>query len=334
MQRSCVISCVEVSIIISCGGSELAMQRFCLPTILAYLYTRFPVHKRMFNNLKQKYHFNNNFKHNLRTIILVSMGFMLLVLYFQPFGINFMVSSRDGYFVLAMGMVSALVLAFSTLILPGFFPDLFDSDKWTIKKELIWNAGIFAALIGGFAFVAFIFEVEGMQTLTLFRSGALSLLPLILFNLLNYNHSLKAKFVKALDNGRHWFHEDIAKPQIPENQSFSMLSDNGKDVFRQELKNIILIQSASNYIEIFYRDDKSVKRRVLRKTLQSAAEVIKEYQTLIKCHRCCLVNTSQVSRLISKSSSFYLEVEGLGFGIPLSRDKVAFFRKLLSPKTC
>ena len=52
----------------------------------------------MFENLNQPYPFNNNFKHNVKTIGLVGMGFVLLVLYFQPFGINFLKSEHDGYF--------------------------------------------------------------------------------------------------------------------------------------------------------------------------------------------------------------------------------------------
>ena len=44
----------------------------------------------MFENLNQPYLFNNNFKHSVKTIGLVGMGFVLLVLYFQPFGINFL----------------------------------------------------------------------------------------------------------------------------------------------------------------------------------------------------------------------------------------------------
>lgn len=285
----------------------------------------------MFENLNQPYHFNNNFKHNLRTIMLVSMGFMLLLLYFQPFGINFMTSVKDGYFVLAMGLVSAAVLFFSTLIFPGLLPALFDSDKWTIRKELIWNAGIFAALIAGFAFTAYIFDVKSMQTLTLFRSGALSLLPLILFNLLNYNHSLKANVKKAIDSGRHWFHEENANEISNTDHTISILSDNGRDVFKKELKHLILIQSASNYIEIFYREGSAIKRQILRKTLRSVEEVLKDHETLRKSHRRCLVNTSQVSRLVNKSSVFSLEVDGLDFDIPLSREKVALFRKILSP---
>ena len=108
----------------------------------------------MFENLNQPYQFNNNFKHNARTILLVSMGFILIVLYIQPLGINFLKSEHDGYFVLGAGLLTAATLFLNTLIFPGMFPELFDPSKWTIRKELIWNAWMFSNLFALFTLMA------------------------------------------------------------------------------------------------------------------------------------------------------------------------------------
>jgi len=283
----------------------------------------------MFENLNQHYPFNNNFKHNLRTIVLVSMGFMLLMLYFQPFGINFMNTSKDGYFVLTIGIVSAVVLFLSTLIVPGMFPVLFDTSRWTIRKELIWNFCMFAAMVIGFTMTALIFNHESLVSLTLFRSGALALLPLILFNLLNYNHSLKAKVAKAIESGRHWLSDEhkVSEKTVPE--KLHIASENGKEVFDKNLKDVVLIQSANNYIEIFYREGDKIRRQILRQTLHATEKQIDKFDIIKKCHRCCLVNTNQITRLAGAASNYTLEVEGLGFSIPLSRQKVLEFKNLL-----
>lgn len=283
----------------------------------------------MFENLNQSYPFNNNFKHNLRTIVLVSMGFMLLLLYFQPFGINFISSSKDGYFVLAIGIVSAAVLFISTLIVPGMFPILFETARWTIRKELIWNFCMFATLVLGFTMTALIFKYESQVSLTLFRSGALALLPLVLFNLLNYNHSLKAKVAKAIESGRHWLNDEHKANEITDLEKVHIVSENGKDVFDKNLKDIVLIQSANNYIEIFYREGDKIRRQILRQTLHTAEKQLNKFEIIKKCHRCCLVNTDQITRLAGAASNYTLEVEGLGFSIPLSRQKVIEFRSLL-----
>lgn len=290
----------------------------------------------MFENLNQPYPFNNNFKHNLRTIAFVCMGFMLITLYFQPFGINFLASAKDGYFVLIIGIVSAATFFFSTLILPGLFPRLFESHRWTIRKELIWNVAMFAFLIVGFTLAALVFKVTSMQSLTFFRSGALALLPLVLFNLLNYNHSLKSKVTQVIDSGRHWLAEERkgmhASSNVASNENIRIESESGKEVFENNLKNLILVQSASNYIEIFYREGASVRKQMLRQTLNNVESKMTQYPSLKKCHRCCLVNLDQISRLTGVSPNYTLEATGLDFRIPVSRQNVAEFRKLLLNK--
>lgn len=284
----------------------------------------------MFENLNQPYPFNNNFKHNLRTITFVCMGFMLIVLYFQPFGINFLATPKDGYFVLVIGLVSAAILFINTLILPGFFPRLFESARWTVRKEIIWNIGIFALLITGFTLSALLFRASSFQSVTVFRSGALALLPLILYNMVNYNHSLKTKVVQVFESGKHWLAEERKVNHQTAKQHIRLESENGKDVFENELKNIVLIQSASNYIEIFYQKGGIVSKTMLRQTLNNVETAVSQFPNMVKCHRCCLVNLNQIIKLCGSSPAYTLEAHGLDFRIPVSRQNVTKLRKLLA----
>jgi len=287
----------------------------------------------MFENLNQPYPFNNNFKHNLRTIMIVCGGFMLIMLYFQPFGINFLASPKNGYFVLLIGLLSAATFFFYTLVLPGLFPKLFESDRWTVRKELIWNAGMFAVLVVSFTLTAIAFDISGMQTLPIFRAGAIALLPLVLFNLSNYNNSLKSKVSQVIDSGRHWLAEERKTTQSTGDEMVHIESENGKEVFEEELKNIVLIQSASNYIEIFYREGTVIRKKMVRQTLSNVESVLSGFQNIKKCHRCCLVNIDQISRLTGISPNYTLEASGLDFRIPIARQNIAKFRKLFSSRS-
>lgn len=283
----------------------------------------------MFENLNQPYPFNNNFKHNLRTITVVCMGFMLIVLYFQPFGINFL---KEGYYVLLISLISAANFFFNTLILPGLFPKIFESARWTVRKELIWNIGMFAVLIVSFTLTAIVFNITGMQTFTIFRSGALALLPLVLFNLSNYNNSLKSKVTQVIDSGRHWLAEERKGAHSSGNDHVRIESENGKEIFEEDIKNIVLIQSASNYIEIFFHEGTVIRKQMIRQTLSNVETLMSGFQNIKKCHRCCLVNLDQISRLTGISPNFTLEAKGLDFRIPIARQNVAKFRKLLSSR--
>jgi len=278
----------------------------------------------MFENLNQPYPFNNNFKHNVKTIGLVSMGFVLIVLYFQPFGINFLRSANDGYFVLAAGVLSALTLLANTLLLPGLLPSIFDPDKWTIRKEMIWNIWLFLNLfVIIFLLVWYVRKVD-FTDLPIFRTGALALLPLVLFNIINYNHSLKDKVVSVIDSGKHWLLEE--KQHHTKAREIEIIAENGKDVFKAPLESVILFHSSGNYIEIFLRQNQGYRKKLFRQTLANVENYLKDVPDFKKCHRCWLVNTKKVKSISGSSKGYYLIIEDCDFKIPVSRNYISDFR--------
>lgn len=287
--------------------------------------------KNMFENLNQPYQFNNNFKHNARTILLVSMGFILIVLYIQPLGINFLKSEHDGYFVLGAGLLTAATLFLNTLILPGIFPRLFDPSKWTIRKELVWNLWMFGNLFGVFTFMAWLAKATAYADLPFFRTGALSLLPLILFNLISYNFSLKMKVVNMIDSGKSWLKEEINSFQnSPGQESVNLVAENKKQAFAEEVERVILIHSSGNYVEIYWIDRKqAVRKRLFRQSFTNVEKTLESSDIMLKCHRCWMVNINKVTKLKKTSNGYHLSLDRLDFTVPVSRNWVPLFKEKL-----
>jgi len=281
----------------------------------------------MFENLNQSYPFNNNFKHSVRTIGLVSMGFVLIVLYFQPFGINFLQSVNDAYFVLAAGILTALTLFGNSLFLPGMLPSVFDSSKWTIRKEMIWNIWLFINLYFIFFLLAIYVREKNFTDLPVFRIGALALLPLVLFNLINYNLSLKEKVVSVIDSGRHWFEEKQVSVKAPD---IKILAENGKDTFTAPGNAVQLFHSSGNYIEIYFRQNGTNRKKLFRQTLGFVEEHLPDPLKFKKCHRCWLVNMNKVKSLSRNSKGYFLQMEDVDLKIPVSRYYISVFREALA----
>jgi hypothetical protein len=284
----------------------------------------------MFENLDQPYRFNNNFKHNVRTIGLVSMGFILIVLYIQPLGINFLKSEHDGYFVLGAGILTAATLFLNTLLLPGLFPRMFNPEKWTIRKEMIWNFWMFANLFSLFTFMAWLAKTISFTDLPFFRTGALSLLPLILFNLISYNLSLKMKLVTMIDSGKTWLKEEINARQLiqTKEEKIRLIAENGKDIFSEVPDNILLIHSSGNYIEIFYVDNKGgVRKKLFRQSIAKIEEVLFENPDIKRCHRCWMVNLNKVNKLNGNSKGYTLDVTGINVPIPVSKNWISVIKE-------
>ncbi|MCX6239165.1 MAG: LytTR family DNA-binding domain-containing protein [Bacteroidia bacterium] len=283
----------------------------------------------MFENLNQPYPFNNNFKHNVKTIGLVTIGFMLLMFYFQPFGINFLKLEDESYFVLGACLMSSATLFVNTLILPGIMPKVFDSTRWTIRKEMVWNIWLFSNLFVIFSFTAWVIKPMQATDLPIFQTGALAVLPLVLFNLISYNHALKDKMVNVLDNSRrHWFGEE--KPETIAKWDMQLTAENGKDVFSARMEDILVFHSSGNYIEIFWIDNQTRRKKLFRQTFAFVEQYLKDKPEFRKCHRCWLVNLKKIDALTGNSKGYFIEVNKLGFKVPVSRNYISTFRTLSS----
>ena len=283
----------------------------------------------MFENLNQPYPFNNNFKHNAKTIGLVGMGFVLLVLYFQPFGINFLKSEHDGYFVLGAGIMCVGSLFANTLVIPGIMPKVFQTSNWTIRKEMVWNVWLFSNLFMILTFMAWFVNQVEFTELPVFRTGALALLPLVLLNLINYNHSLKDKMVSVLDNSRRHFFGD-EKPVMDKLDDLNLVAENGKDVFSAILDNILVFHSSGNYIEIFLLDKQVCRKKLFRQSFAALEQHMNDKPEFFKCHRCWIVNLNKIETLTRNSKGYFLEINKLGFHVPVSRNSINTFRNLMN----
>lgn len=83
--------------------------------------------------------------------------------------------------------------------------------------------------------------------------------------------------------------------------------------------NLLYIESADNYIYIWYMKNNQPKKLVLRNTLKRTSELLSD-TNVMRCHRGYMVNMEQVKVLRREKDSFHLElgIEGVK-DIPVSK---------------
>ena len=83
--------------------------------------------------------------------------------------------------------------------------------------------------------------------------------------------------------------------------------------------NLLYVESADNYIYIWYLKNNLPKKQVLRNTLKRTAELLSD-TNVMRCHRGYMVNMEQVKVLRREKENFYLELgyEGVK-DIPVSK---------------
>ncbi|MGB5942353.1 MAG: LytTR family DNA-binding domain-containing protein [Leeuwenhoekiella sp.] len=72
-----------------------------------------------------------------------------------------------------------------------------------------------------------------------------------------------------------------------EDQKITISGTGNYESLRLHFRDLILIQSADNYVEVCYRENDSVKKQLIRNTLSSVAETLPQLQ---RVHRSYLVN--------------------------------------------
>ena len=84
-------------------------------------------------------------------------------------------------------------------------------------------------------------------------------------------------------------------------------------------ENLLYVESADNYIYIWYMKGNLPKKLMLRNTLKRTAELLAD-TNVMRCHRGYMVNMEQVKVLRREKESFYLElgIEGIK-DIPVSK---------------
>lgn len=84
-------------------------------------------------------------------------------------------------------------------------------------------------------------------------------------------------------------------------------------------ENLLYVESADNYINIWYMKGNMPKKTMLRNTLKRTAELLADTHVM-RCHRGYMVNMEQVKVLRREKDNFYLElgIEGVR-DIPVSK---------------
>ena len=84
------------------------------------------------------------------------------------------------------------------------------------------------------------------------------------------------------------------------------VSENKSESFQLFLEQVMLIKSASNYIEVIYKNADKISRRLIRNTLKNTEELFSKYPSLIRCHRSCIVNKNYIQKILKGNDGLKL----------------------------
>ncbi len=85
-----------------------------------------------------------------------------------------------------------------------------------------------------------------------------------------------------------------------------------------DIKDLIFIQSADNYIDVYYKRGDYITRRLIRSSL-TAVEKELEHPDLVRCHRSYIINLRHAKQKKRSKHEMKIESGGKIYNIPVSR---------------
>jgi hypothetical protein len=270
--------------------------------------------KTILSLLNKPYPFNDDLKHNSKIIFFISLGVFAFLFLFQPFEIGLLPIKERYYLIIGFSLITFFSLSINLLFIPSQFPKKFVSSDWNIKKEILWNLWILFTILTGFFFftktlgiMKFNFEMVLMMLLT-------AILPLSFLIIINHNNMLRLHLKLANEINKKL--KDIKEVQ---EKIIYFTSDYQKDSLAVKVSSLLVIRSANNYIEVFWKEGNTARNQMVRCSMAKAEELVKDYKFIFKCHRSYMANINYFDKIEGNSLGYKLICEYINFPIPVSK---------------
>lgn len=275
----------------------------------------------MLRFLRKSYPFNDDLKHNAKVIFFMSVGVLAFILVFQP--IDIYSHSKKLVILIAGFFLSTFVtLAINLLVLPSLFPRLFCSEKWNVGKEILWNVW----LLLNVSFADFLIYTRNYEFhfSDVGKILLIACLPVAILIVINQERLLRTHLRTALQRN-----ERLMKSRNLKEALIHLESEYKTDSITIKADALVLVKSADNYIEVYYRSNGNVKKQMVRSSLKKAEETLRDFDFLFKCHRSYVVNINHIKEVRGDSQGYTLSFDQIDFPVPVSQNYIEEFKKLI-----
>ena len=116
---------------------------------------------------------------------------------------------------------------------------------------------------------------------------------------------------------------ESSKPTDNSKNLIPFHDEKGELRFSIKLEHLLYIESADNYVQIYYLDKEKISRYTLRNTIKRLEEKLSGAE-IIRCHRSFMVNFDKVKMLRKEKDELLLDLDTpTAFSLPVSKSYVA-----------
>ena len=154
----------------------------------------------------------------------------------------------------------------------------------------------------------------------------ITIVPVLVLILWHYIHTLQ-KQIKI--SGQ--LNKKIQEKTVITDNSETILFEakNKRENISLPIYNFLYIKSADNYIDVYYKQDNSIKHNLLRNTLNEVEKKFKGNINIQRCHMSYIVNVGIIDSVLGNASGYKLKLKNTEVLIPVSRKYKEDLFKLL-----
>jgi len=260
---------------------------------------------------------------SFRQDFLVALGAGLFVGWFlntfQPGDTYTWQDPNKELFLWGYGIVVFVMLMLMRALVPVLFPRLFRESQWTVGKHILYVLLSFLVTILACFFYNTWFFGEPFRWSNLLAfitiSSTIAVFPLSGLILLDYIRRLK-----KYQTGAQRISLTAKKETEPSLNLITLKDEQDQPQLAVAAEAILYLQSAANYVEVFYLKDGQIKKELIRNTLKAMGEQVPEDQFL-RVHRSFLVQLTKVVEVTGNAQGYKLHFAEAIDPVPVSRSR-------------
>lgn len=253
---------------------------------------------------RRNFDFTESSKFKLTLAISSSIYAIFLLIVFQPFGINNYQHESYITFPWLLNIISIGLVAFTTFCFNEFLIRSLVVKRNTLLSISIWFSWEFV-LVGSVLFLYYNY-LGGFHDLLLqsFLSFILNSTLVLVFpffaTLFYFNHKiLKTHYQEILS---------LSKKNDGIDNLLLISGDYQKDEIALPPANIVFIKSVDNYVSVHFIEDNTLKKHLIRSTLQNIEGIINQ-PFIVRCNRSVIVNLNKIESVKKQGKKPLLKLQ-------------------------
>jgi len=282
----------------------------------------------MFEVPNRAFFVKDDLRYSLAVYFWLSMGVFFFILFFQPFETAGQDFNSRLVFIAGLTVITYFAMTLFYIIFPWIFPQLLYSENHQSRLYVIVNAILW--LFSSTAYIFFIRYIghSDLSIVLAVRAVILCFVPILIMAIIRENENLRHQEVNLREN---IINLKLKLQEQVENgeELIQFISDNKSENVRVHPGDVLLLNSAENYVEVVFMKDNVRQQKLIRTTLKNVEEQLRKYPEFIRCHRTNIINTKYILKLVSNYQGHRLVIHDYDKEVPVSRQYLLRVREIL-----